>query len=70
MLGGPRAEARYAGMDMGDSQVGGGPRAVVGVMAGLGASGWGDRGRSRYRGQGGGYRSGESGGKKLNNNKR
>ena len=30
MGGGPHAEARYTGTEMGDSQVGGGPNAVAG----------------------------------------
>ena len=52
VVGVPHAEDRYAGMDMGNAQVGSGTRA--GEMEGVGASGWDEWGRSGDWGQGGG----------------
>ena len=44
-------KAGFVEMDMGDAQVGGGPRVVVLV----GAIGWDYRDRGGYKGQGGNY---------------
>ena len=66
---GPRAEAGDAGTETGNAHVGRGPCVDAGAVErqglGLGAEGWYDGDESGYRGQGGGQRIGQGGGKKV-----